>query len=141
VAGESASFATPGGKGGLFCHTPMVAVARAVGRKRGLELAMSGDAIDAQTAADWGLVNRVVPDDRLDEETAEFVRRVTRGSASSKARGKHAYYAQIDMVQPEAYDYASDVMATGVTLPDGQEGIKSFVEKRRPAWAAPDWTT
>jgi len=92
VAGESAMFQTPGGKGGLFCHTPMVAVARAVDRKRGLEMALTGDPIDASTAAEWGLGNRVVPDDLLVEHTAELMRRATCGSAYSKAMGKRSYY-------------------------------------------------
>lgn len=134
VAGESAAFQTPGGKGGLFCHTPMVAVARAVGTKRGLEMALTGDPISAETACDWGLVNRVVPDDELDEAVADLVRRATRGSAVSKAKGKAAYYQQIDMAQPQAYEFATGVMATGAISPEGQEGIASFVEKRRPIW-------
>ena len=104
VAAESAAFAAPGGKGGLFCHTPMVGIARAVGRKRGLEMALIGDPIDAHTAADWGLVNRVVADDALVEATDELMRRATRGSATSKALGKQTYYAQIDMAQGAAYD-------------------------------------
>jgi enoyl-CoA hydratase/carnithine racemase len=130
VAAESATFAAPGGKGGLFCHTPMVGIARAVGRKRGLEMALLGDAIDAQTAAEWGLVNRVVADDKLIDETNELMRRATRGSATSKAAGKRAYYTQIDMPQADAYEYASGVMAQGTAARDGQEGIAAFVEKR-----------
>ena len=132
VAAESAAFAAPGGKGGLFCHTPMVGIARAVGRKRGLEMALIGDPIDAHTAADWGLVNRVVADDALVEATDELMRRATRGSATSKALGKQTYYAQIDMAQDAAYDFASGVMTAGAVAPDGQEGIAAFVEKRRP---------
>lgn len=132
VAAESSAFQAPGGKGGLFCHTPMVGIARAVGRKRGLEMAITGDPIDAHTAAEWGLVNRVVPDADLEAETAELMRRATRGSATSKMLGKQAYYAQYDMATADAYDYAMGVMAAGVASPDGQEGIASFVEKRRP---------
>lgn len=132
VAAESSAFQAPGGKGGLSCITPMVGIARAVGRKRGLEMALTGDPIDAHTAADWGLVNRVVPDDQLVEATAELMARATRGSASAKATGKHAYYAQIEMAQNDAYDFASGVMAAGTVAPDGQEGIASFLEKRRP---------
>lgn len=132
VAAESSAFQAPGGKGGLFCHTPMVGIARAVGRKRGLEMAITGDPIDAHTAAEWGLVNRVVPDAELEAETAELMRRATRGSATSKMLGKQAYYAQYDMATADAYDYAVGVMAAGVAAPDGQEGIASFVEKRRP---------
>jgi len=132
VAADTASFQLPGGKGGLFCHTPLVAIGRNVGRKRALEMAMTGDPIDAQTAADWGLVNRVVPADRLDEEVATLMSRATRGSAESKAVGKHAYYAQIDLDQAKAYSYAVEVMAAGAVSPDGQEGIASFLEKRKP---------
>lgn len=134
VAAQSARFQAPGGKGGLFCHTPMVAISRAVGRKRGLELALTGDPIDAATAADWGLVNRVVPDEELVHATADLLRRATRGSAYSKAIGKQTYYAQVDMNQADAYAHASAVMAAGVTTADGQEGISSFVEKRPPEW-------
>lgn len=134
VAAESASFQAPGGKAGLFCHTPMVAIARAVGRKKGLEMALTGDPIDAHTACDWGLVNRVVPDDELDEATADLVRRATRGSATSKAVGKEAYYAQIEMEQADAYDFASGVMAAGAVGPDGQENISAFLDKRKPSY-------
>lgn len=134
VASESAGFAAPGGKGGLFCHTPAVAISRAVGLKRGMEMAVTGDIISAQTALDWGLINRVVPDDELDAATADLVARATRGSAMSKAMGKECYYAQFDMDIDDAYRHAVHVMATGVTLNDGQEGIKSFIEKRRPVW-------
>src|SRR6202008_3487426 len=88
VASEDAGFAAPGGKGGWFCHPPMVAIARNVGRKRAAELAMSGDVIDARTALDWGLVNRVVPADQLDSAVQELLERVTRGSADSKGIGK-----------------------------------------------------
>ena len=130
VASESATFATPGGKGGLFCHTPMVGIARAVGRKRGLEMALLGDAIDAQTAADWGLVNRVVPHGCLIDETDALMSRATRGSPGSKAAGKLAYYRQIDMAQAEAYEYASEVMTQGTISVDGQEGIEAFIQKR-----------
>ena len=113
VAAESASFAIPGGKGGLFCHTPLVAVARNVGRKRALEMALTGDPIDARTAADWGLINRVVPDADLDAEVAELVRRATRGSALAKALGKHGFYAQVDLDQPKAYRYAVESDGVG----------------------------
>src|SRR4051812_29079064 len=104
VASEDAGFAIPGGKGGLFCHTPLVAVGRAVGRKRALELAMTGDTIDARTAADWGLVNRVVPAAELDDAAHDLITRATRGSAESKGLGKHGFYAQIDLPQDQAYD-------------------------------------
>ncbi len=134
VASEEAGFAAPGGKGGWFCHTPMVAIARNVGRKRAAELAMSGDVIDARTALDWGLVNRVVPADQLDSAVQDLLDRVTRGSADSKGIGKQALYAQIDLDQPKAYAYALEVMAATSQLPDAQEGMRAFLEKRKPNW-------
>jgi enoyl-CoA hydratase/carnithine racemase len=136
VASEDAGFAIPGGKGGLFCHTPLVAVARNVGRKRALELALTGDPIDARTAAEWGLVNRVVPAERLDEETWDLISRATRGSTQSKGLGKHGFYAQIDLPQDKAYDFAVELMAAAATTPAAQEGIASFLEKRKPVWPA-----
>ena len=132
IAAESAGFATPGGKGGLFCHTPLVAVARNVGRKRALELAFTGDPITAATAAEWGLINRAVPDDELDAAVDDLMRRATRGSAASKALGKRTFYAQVDLDQRSAYEYATHVMSAGATTAAGQEGITSFLEKRRP---------
>ncbi len=134
VAAEEASFATPGGKGGLFCTTPLVAVGRLIGRRRALEMGMRGDAIDAATAASWGLVNQVVPTGTLDEATYELVRRVTRGSTESKAIGKAAFYTQIDLEQSKAYAFASEVMAAAALTVDAQEGIVAFIEKRAPRW-------
>ena len=134
VASEDAGFAAPGGKGGWFCHTPMVAIARNVGRKRAAEMALSGDTIDARTALDWGLVNRVVPRSQLDSATADLLERVTRGSAESKGIGKQALYAQIDQDQPKAYAYAVEVMAASSQLPDAREGMHAFLEKRKPEW-------
>jgi len=134
VASEDAGFAAPGGKGGWFCHTPMVAIARNIGRKRAAELAMSGDVIDAHTALDWGLVNRVVPAAQLDTAVQDLLDRVTRGSADSKSIGKQALYAQIDLDQPKAYAYAIEVMAATSQLPDAREGMRAFLEKRKPRW-------
>jgi enoyl-CoA hydratase/carnithine racemase len=132
VASDNASFAIPGGKGGLFCHTPLVAVARNLGRKRALEMALTGDAIDAHTALQWGFVNAVVPLDELDVAVDDLLARATRGSAHSKALGKQAFYRQIDMSQDEAYAYAVGVMAAAATTPDAQEGIAAFLAKRPP---------
>src|ERR1039457_5528180 len=134
VASEDAGFAAPGGKGGWFCHTPMVAVARNVGRKRAAEMALSGDVIDARTALDWGLVNRVVPAAQLDSAVHDLLDRVTRGSADSKGIGKQALYAQIDLDQPKAYAYAVEVMAATSQLPDAREGMRAFLDKRKPQW-------
>jgi enoyl-CoA hydratase/carnithine racemase len=134
VASEDAGFATPGGKGGWFCHTPMVAVARNVGRKRAAEMAMSGDVIDARTALDWGLVNRVVPAAQLDSAVQDLLERVTKGSAQSKGIGKQALYAQIDLDQAKAYAYAIEVMAATSQLPEAREWMHAFLEKRKPNW-------
>ena len=134
VAAESAAFAVPGGRGGWFCTTPMVAVGRNLSRKHALELALTGDTIDARTAAEWGLVNRVVPDDELDAAVADLLDRATRGSASSKALGKHAFYRQIGMDHPQAYAYAVEVMAAASQTADAREGVASFLEKRHPVW-------
>ncbi len=132
VASEVAGFAAPGGKGGWFCHTPMVAIARNVGRKRAAELALSGDVIDAPTALDWGLVNQVVPAGQLDAATFGLLKRVTRGSVLSKGIGKQALYAQIDLDQAKAYAYAIEVMAATSQLPDAREGMRAFLDKREP---------
>lgn len=131
---EEAGFAAPGGKGGLFCTTPMVAIGRSVGRKRAMELALTGDVIDAATALDWGLVNRVVPAAELDAAVADLLGRATRGSARSKAIGKQALYHQLELGQTDAYRYATEVMAAAATTEDAQEGMASFLEKRKPKW-------
>ena len=132
VASEDAGFAIPGGKGGWFCHTPLVAVARSLPRKRALEMAFTGDIIDAHTAAAWGLVNAVVPAEELDDACLDLLRRATRGSRHSKALGKQGFYAQVDLDQPKAYRYATEVMAAAATTADAQEGIAAFLEKRKP---------
>jgi enoyl-CoA hydratase/carnithine racemase len=135
IAAESASFAIPGGKGGLFCHTPLVAVARNIGRKRALEMALTGDPVDAATAAAWGLINYAVPDDQLDTAVHDLLSRATRGSVASKARGKRGFYAQTELGQTDAYAYAVDVMSRSATTHDAQEGIAAFLEKRRPTYS------
>jgi enoyl-CoA hydratase/carnithine racemase len=134
VAARTAGFAVPGGKGGWFCTTPLVAVGRAVGRKQALELGLTGDAIDADTALAWGLVNRVVADDELDAAVADLLGRATRGSAASRALGKQAFYTQIGMDQPQAYAYAIEVMAAASQTPAAREGVASFLDKRAPSW-------
>jgi enoyl-CoA hydratase/carnithine racemase len=134
VAAEEAGFALPGGKGGWFCHTPAVPVARAVGRKRLMELALTGDAVDARTAEQWGLVNRVVPLAELDDAVDELMRRATRGSRASKALGKQTIYAQLDRPESDAYAIAVEVMAAASQTPAAKEGMSSFLEKRPAAW-------
>jgi enoyl-CoA hydratase/carnithine racemase len=130
VAADTAAFAIPGGKGGLFCHTPLVAVARSIGRKRALEMAFTGDAIDAATAAKWGLINKAVPADQLDAATLDLISRATRGSALSKAVGKKGFYQQIGLAQEPAYQVAIELMASAAMTPDAQEGIRAFLEKQ-----------
>jgi enoyl-CoA hydratase/carnithine racemase len=134
VAAQSAAFAAPGGRGGWFCTTPMVAIGRCVSRKRALELALTGDTIDAETALAWGLVNRVVPDGDLDAATVELLEKATRGGVASKALGKQAFYTQIDLDIDRAYGYAVEVMAAASQLDDAREGMAAFLEKRPPVW-------
>ncbi|MGI8697990.1 MAG: enoyl-CoA hydratase-related protein [Mycobacteriales bacterium] len=134
VAADTAGFAAPGGKGGWFCHTPMVEIARNVGRKRAAELAMTGDVIDAGTALEWGLVNAVVPPAQLDSAVADLLERATRGSAASKGIGKTAFYTQLGLGPAQAYAYAVEVMAATSQTPDAAEGMAAFLEKRKPDW-------
>jgi len=134
VASEEARFATPGVKIGLFCTTPMVALTRAVGRKRAMEMLLTGEFVDARTAADWGLVNRVVAARELEAETRRLAGRIASASASTVATGKRAFYEQIDRSQAEAYGIAKETMSCNATTADAREGITSFLEKRPPQW-------
>lgn len=132
VAASSAGFALPGGRGGLFCHTPAVAVARAVGPKRALEMALTGDVVDAVTAQAWGLINRCVPDDDLDTAVADLLARATRGGRESKGLGKAGFYAQVGRPSADAYALAVEVMAAATQTNDAREGVAAFLDKRRP---------
>ena len=134
VASSDARFATPGVKIGLFCTTPMVEVARSVGRKRALELLLTGTPIDAETAADWGLVNRVVAPEELDTATGELARAIAAASPLTVATGKHAFYAQVDLDLDAAYDHCQGVMSENAMAADAQEGMSAFIEKRPPTW-------
>ncbi|WP_228389118.1 enoyl-CoA hydratase-related protein [Cumulibacter manganitolerans] len=134
VAAESAGFAVPGGKGGWFCHTPNVAVARNIGRKHLMELALSGEPIDAKTAEAWGLINYAVPDDQLDAKLDELIAKMSQGSFTAKALGKQALYNQIDRPERDAYLYAMEVMASASQTDHAREGMSAFVEKRKPVW-------
>jgi enoyl-CoA hydratase/carnithine racemase len=135
VAAEEAKFATPGVRIGLFCSTPMVALTRAIGRKRALEMLMTGTPIDARTAAEWGLVNHVVPAARLRDETLALAQRIIEASPLVVGIGKQAFYAQIDLDQDKAYDYTKEVMSLNMMADDAQEGIGAFLEKRKPCWS------
>jgi enoyl-CoA hydratase/carnithine racemase len=134
VAADGTRFGTPGVKIGLFCSTPMVPVSRAVGRKRAMQLLLTGETIDAETALDWGLVNRVVPAPELDGAVAELVGAIARSSASTITIGKRAFYAQVDQAEHDAYEQCKIVMAENALDRDAQEGISAFLQKRAPHW-------
>ena len=134
VASSEARFATPGVKIGLFCTTPMVEVTRSVGRKRALEMLLTGTAIDAETAAEWGLVNRVVAPDELEAATDELARQIASASSLTVGLGKRAFYRQIDLGLDAAYDICQEVMSENAAAGDAQEGMSSFLEKRQPIW-------
>ena len=133
-ASLEATFATPGVKIGLFCTTPMVALTRSIGRKRALQMLLTGEAIDARTAADWGLINAAVPADRLHAEVLAVAQQIAAASAYTVGLGKAAFYTQIELPQPEAYDYARDVMIRNALDVDALEGIGAFLERRTPVW-------
>lgn len=135
VASDAAAFATPGVKIGLFCTTPMVALTRAIGCKRAMEMLLTGRLVDAATAAEWGLVNRVAPAAELAAATRELAAQVAASSSFTVALGKQAFYAQIDLEQPKAYAYAKEVMSMNALAADAQEGIGAFLEKRSPCWS------
>ncbi len=134
IASEEAAFATPGVRIGLFCTTPMVALTRNIGRKRALEMLFTGEQISAQTAADWGLVNRVVPANDLQQATRVLARRIIEASPAVLEIGKQAYYRQAGAEQARAYTLASEVMTSNALGADAQEGISAFLEKRKPCW-------
>ncbi len=134
VASTEAKFATPGVKIGLFCSTPMVELSRAVGRKRALEMLLTGVPIDASTAADWGLVNRVVAPEELEPATDALARQIADASPLTVGIGKRAYYRQIDLDLAGAYEHAQQVMTYNATAEDAQEGMCAFLEKRQPVW-------
>jgi len=134
VASDQASFATPGVKIGLFCTTPMVALSRAVGRKRALQMLLTGDPIDAATAAEWGLINKVVADADLARATRELAAKIAAASNLTVALGKQAFYAQVDLDQPKAYAYAKEIMTMNSLAADAQEGISAFLGKRQACW-------
>lgn len=134
IAADTARFATPGVKIGLFCSTPMVALSRNVGRKRALEMLLTGRLIDAATAAEWGLVNRVVPASELDAAALELARQIASASPLTLKIGKQAFYKQIDVAQDEAYRLMSQTMADNAMTCDAQEGMSAFLEKRQPTW-------
>ena len=134
VASTEARFATPGVKIGLFCTTPMVALTRAVGRKKAMEMLLTGEPIAAQEALAAGLVNRVVPPAELDRATRALALRIVAASPSVVGLGKRAFYQQIDLPRPEAYAVAQQVMCANAVAADAQEGMSAFLQKRAPKW-------
>lgn len=134
VAVDSARFGTPGVKIGLFCSTPMVAVSRNIGRKRAMQMLLTGETIDAATAVDWGLINEAVPADRLRARVDELAARIADASPLTLEIGKQAFYRQIDLPQDEAYRAMAETMATNAVTCDAQEGMSAFLEKRTPEW-------
>jgi enoyl-CoA hydratase/carnithine racemase len=134
VAAEGTRFATPCVKIGLFCSTPMVPVSRAVGRKRAMQMLLTGEPIDAATALEWGLVNRVVPAEQLELAVGELVEAIARSSAYTVATGKQAFYSQIDRAEDDAYEHCELVMTENAAAHDAQEGMTAFLEKRPPVW-------
>lgn len=134
IASSRARFATPGVRIGLFCTTPMVALTRAIGRKRAMEMLLTGDFIDAPTAADWGLINKVVEPETLRDETHAMARKIAQASSFVVGLGKAAFYAQIDLDQVRAYAYAKEIMSMNALAEDAQEGMDAFVAKREPHW-------
>jgi len=135
IAAEEAAFATPGVKIGLFCTTPMVALTRAVGRKRAMQMLLTGELVPARSAAEWGLINQAVPAAELQSATRRLAERVAAASSLVVGIGKQAFYTQIDLDQPKAYAYAKEVMSMNALAADAQEGIGAFLGKRAPCWS------
>jgi enoyl-CoA hydratase/carnithine racemase len=136
VAGFNSRFATPGVHIGLFCSTPMVPISRAIGRKRALQMLLTGEQIDAAAALEWGLVNRVVPEPDLESAVQQLVAQIARSSREVIAIGKEAFYAQVDASQSDAYAITVPVMSANAAHWDAQEGMTAFLEKRNPKWAS-----
>ena len=134
IASTNATFATPGVKIGLFCTTPMVALTRAIGRKRAMEMLLTGEFIDATTAERYGLINRAVSPERLHDDVLALARKIVAASAFTVGLGKAAFYTQVDLDQPKAYAYAKEVMSMNALDADAREGIGAFLERRNPTW-------
>jgi enoyl-CoA hydratase/carnithine racemase len=134
VASDNAVFALPGIKSGIFCTTPGVGVVRNISRKHALELLLTGDTIDAATAREWGLVNRVVPPAELDAEVERLARKIAEQSPAVTRMGKKLFYEQIELRLDDAYETAGEGMASNMMLEDAAEGIEAFLTKRAPKW-------
>ena len=134
IAADSARFVTPGVNIGLFCSTPMVALSRNVSNKAAMEMLLTGEMVDSKKAEKVGLVNRVVADDELDQETIDLARLIASKSSMALETGKKAFYSQKEMPLSEAYEFASKVMVDNMLKHDAKEGINAFIEKRQPEW-------
>jgi enoyl-CoA hydratase/carnithine racemase len=134
VAASTAGFQTPGVKIGLFCSTPMVPLSRSVPPKRAMEMLLTGEPVSAEAAERAGLINRVVPSERLEEETLALARHILSFSAETIAMGKAAFYRQLPLGYPEAYQTAQETMVCNAVTDDAREGITAFLEKRAPRW-------
>jgi len=134
IASRAAKFATPGVNIGLFCSTPMVALARNVARKHAMEMLLTGEMISAEHAERIGLVNRVVAPGRERGEALNLARQIASKSSLTVKIGKEGFYRQLEMPLAAAYDYVSDVMVENMLTHDAEEGINAFIEKREPKW-------
>ena len=134
IAADTAWFATPGVKIGLFCSTPMVALTRSIGRKRAMQMLLTGAAVNAAKAAEWGLINEAVPPMDLEKKTRQLAIAICDASSFTVALGKQTFYKQIDLDQAKAYEFASEVMTRNALAEDAQEGIGAFLEKRAASW-------
>lgn len=134
VAEEETRFGTPGVKIGLFCTTPAVPLVRAVGRKRALEMLFTGEMISARQAEAYGLVNKVVPQDRLEAETQGLAKRIAQASVVTLRMGKRAFYYQVNLSDSQAYGHAMDAIVSNLFAEDAREGLSAFLDKRKPTW-------
>ncbi|MEP4031740.1 enoyl-CoA hydratase [Roseibium polysiphoniae] len=134
MAVDTATFCTPGVNIGLFCSTPMVALSRNVAPKQAMEMLLTGESIDASTAKDFGLINRIVPRDYLDQVVQKYAEAIASKSAHTLKIGKEAFYRQLEMPLSDAYDFAAQTMVDNMMANDAQEGINAFLQKRKPEW-------
>lgn len=134
LATDTATFCTPGVNIGLFCSTPMVALSRNATRKQAMEMLLTGESIDASTAKDFGLINRIIPRDYLEQVVQKYAESIASKSSHTLKVGKEAFYRQLEMPLSEAYDYAANVMVENMLARDAEEGINAFLQKRKPEW-------